>query len=131
MIFSYRSFDRESRPSEHPVPVLYELLSACWQVDLTACGSQNPFVARSESIQFFWLFQALAELRDTEGRYYWFWHLRGNISISQLVAPMPPGLSWSSPTCLCTPEIAAPSPPGGRWLQYRWMHARGQPAGKS
>ena len=23
-------------------------------VDLTACGSQNPFVAQSESIQFFW-----------------------------------------------------------------------------
>ena len=58
--------------------------------------------------------RALAELGDTGGRYYWFWHLRGNISISQVAAPMPPGLSWSSPTCLCTPEIAAPSPPGGR-----------------
>ena len=75
--------------------------------------------------------RALAELGDTGGRYYWFWHLRGNILISQVAAPMPPGLSWSSSTCLCTPEIAAPSPPGGRWLQYRWMHARGQPVGKS
>ena len=50
--------------------------------------------------------RALAELRDTGGRYYWFWHLRGNILMSQLAAPMPPGLSWSSPTCMCTPEIA-------------------------
>ena len=58
--------------------------------------------------------RALAELGDTGGRYYWFWHLRGSIWISQVAAPMPPGLSWSSPTCLCTPEIAAPSPPGGR-----------------
>jgi hypothetical protein len=39
------------------------------------------------------------------------WHLRGNVSMSPLAAPMPPGLSWSSPTCLCTPEIAVPSPP--------------------
>eukprot|EP01048_Picozoa_sp_COSAG05_P007686 COSAG05_NODE_549_length_8747_cov_8.305851_2_plen_106_part_00 len=39
------------------------------------------------------------EMGDTGGRYYWFWHLPGNISISQVAAPMPPGLSWSSPTC--------------------------------
>ena len=43
--------------------------------------------------------RALAELGDTGGRYYWFWHMPGNISISQVAAPMPPGLSWSSPTC--------------------------------
>ena len=29
------------------------------QVDLTACGSQNPFVARSESMQFFCDFMLL------------------------------------------------------------------------
>ena len=59
--------------------------------------------------------RALARLGDTGGRYCRLWHLRGNVSMSPLAAPMPPGLSWSSPTCLCTPEIAAPSPPGGRW----------------
>jgi hypothetical protein len=66
--------------------------------------------------------RALARLGDTGGRYCRLWHLRGNVSMSPLAAPMPPGLSWSSPTCLCTPEIAAPSPPGGRWLSIS-LHA--------
>ena len=34
--------------------------------------------------------RALAELGDTGGRYYWFWHLRGNISISQVAPRCPP-----------------------------------------
>eukprot|EP01049_Picozoa_sp_SAG25_P020661 SAG25_NODE_7225_length_494_cov_152.055696_1_plen_123_part_01 len=70
--------------------------------------------------------RALARLGDTGGRYCRLWHLRGNVSMSPLAAPMPPGLSWSSPTCLCTPEIAAPSPPGGRWLSIS-LHAAMQP----
>jgi hypothetical protein len=70
--------------------------------------------------------RALARLGDTGGRYCRLWHLRGNVWRSPLAAPMPPGLSWSSPTCLCTPEIAAPSPPGGRWLSIS-LHAAMQP----
>eukprot|EP01052_Picozoa_sp_SAG31_P019560 SAG31_NODE_1431_length_8376_cov_2.033829_4_plen_92_part_00 len=73
--------------------------------------------------------RALARLGDTGGRYCRLWHLRGNVSMSPLAAPMPPGLSWSSPTCLCTPEIAAPSPPGGRWLSIS-LHAAMQPCSR-
>ena len=66
----------------------------------------------------------LARLGDTGGHYYSFWHARGNILVSQVAAPMPRGLFWStcSPTWLCTPKIAAPSPPGGRWLSIS-LHA--------
>ena len=73
--------------------------------------------------------RALARLGDTGGRYCRLWHLRGNLSMSPLAAPMPPGLSWSTPTRLCTPEIAAPSPPGGRWLLI-WLHAPMQPCSR-
>jgi hypothetical protein len=73
--------------------------------------------------------RALARLGDTGGRYCRLWHLRGNVSMSPLAAPMPPGLSWSSPTCLCTPEIAASSPPGGRWLSIS-LHAAMQPCSR-
>jgi hypothetical protein len=58
----------------------------------------------------------LAELRDTGEGYSRLWHLRANISMSPLADPMRPGRSCTTPTCLCTPEVAASSPPVAAWL---------------